>query len=474
MCSVKIEPVEDEKQPGNELQNNSDVQSLNNTENLSIKEELEDFDVDELLKDDGSEQVVDKQDKEASQLVIQCPTCFKEFLGLNRLKLHIDSNHEYQEERVQCQICGWRMLGKGYEDHVLLTHRNLLNNDQYMLAPRVMTKRRILPVPTPPPEKYDGPGYQVQFNSENPWQDILSTSSRQKRNIDAGLISKIMSTKATSETLDEDQILSLDIRHRQISKMLLQGTLPHVANCKKLQQKIEFIGGLELNSYYKNYLENYRQYKIRTKLLEKFKDKLSVNQKTAMQEKINNDEKTLLQTYVPIGNTPDHLFADQKNIRDKINSIKEIKVTKEKIKQTQINQILGNLRAKGVLAKPQIHKISKPSPSPPKKIFVPSQKLKADLMAMLASNNSSIIQKSILPKSNSKLFKILPKPTAPPAKDPLAFEDEGMEHQESGPLHCQTVSAQSVIALNIPMEDIIEKPSSDLKLKADISIKQEC
>ena len=248
----------------------------------------------------------------------------------------------------------------------------------------------------------------------------------------------------------------------------------NVENCKKLQQKIEFIGGLELNSYYKNYLENYRQYKIRTKLLEKFKDKLSVNQKTAMQEKINNDEKTLLQTYVPIDKTPDYLFADQKNIRDKINNIKEIKVTKEKIKQTQINQILGNLRAKGVLAKPQIHKISKPSPSPPKKIFVPSQKLKADLMAMLASNNSSIIQKSILPKSNSKLFKILPKPTAPPAKDPLAFEDKGMEHQESGPLHCQTVSAQSVIALNIPMEDIIEKPSSDLKLKADISIKQEC
>ena len=469
MCSVKIEPLDDDKQPGHKLQS-SDSESLNNTENLSIKEELEDFDVDELLKDDDSEQVVDKQDKEPSQLVIQCPTCFKEFLGLNRLKLHIDSNHEYQEERVQCQICGWRMLGKGYEDHVLLTHRNLLNNDQYMLAPRLLTKRRILPVPTPAPEKYEGPGYQVQFNSENPWQDILSTSSRQKRHIDAGLISKIMSTKAISETLDEDQILSLDIRHQQMSKALHL----NVENCKKLQQKIEFIGGLELNSYYKNYLENYRQYKIRTKLLEKFKDKLSVNQKTAMQEKINNDEKALLQTYVSIDTKPDYLFADQKNIREKINNIKEIKVTKEKIKQSQINQILGNLRAKGVLTKPQIHKISKPSP--PKKIFVPSQKLKADLMAMLASNNSSIIQKSILPKSNSKLFKILPKPTAPPAKDPLAFEDEGMEHQESGsgPLHCQTVSAQSVIALNIPMEDIIEKPSSDLKLKADISIKQEC
>merc|ERR1712110_284606 len=95
--------------------------------------------------------------------------------------------------------------------------------------------------------------------------------------------------------------------------------------------------------------------------------------------------------------------------------------------------------------------------NPPKKIIVASPALKKNIIAMLQSNSTIMV-----PRKNVK-----------EEKDPLAVDEpeaglDALNCQSlysEGSLNCQSVFENNVIALNIPMEDILGS-SSD---KADFN-----
>merc|ERR1712098_841529 len=92
---------------------------------------------------------------------------------------------------------------------------------------------------------------------------------------------------------------------------------------------------------------------------------------------------------------------------------------------------------------------------PIKKNWVPSQQLKNNIAAIMKANNSVIIPR----KSSTEL------------RDPLAMDEDIVSEEKSEkvedkvelPIKCQSIASNQMIALTIPVEDIIDSPPTTMK-----------
>ena len=83
------------------------------------------------------------------------------------------------------------MIGRAFELHVQREHAELLDDQNYLFG--------LTGTQTGSSERsslaYDT--LTIKFNAENPWQDILSSSSRQIRSIDAVSVDNVIRANGT-------------------------------------------------------------------------------------------------------------------------------------------------------------------------------------------------------------------------------------------------------------------------------------
>ena len=96
--------------------------------------------------------LIKQEESGLSRNIFPCPKCQRMFFSLNKLKLHIDSGHEYFQAKVRaccrkeqfsikttsqvrCLQCMKVLYGSGYEHHCLKYHENLLSLPEYKLSP---------------------------------------------------------------------------------------------------------------------------------------------------------------------------------------------------------------------------------------------------------------------------------------------------------------------------------------------------
>ena len=345
---------------------------LDTSNNVTVTVKEEHVDIDELLKDcdDDIEDIdtppapVDNDDKKPkvvksnsmSMIQMQCPTCKEDFMGTNRLKLHIDSAHDLRCHNIICPICKWRMKGLSYEHHVytIKSHHMLLDHEQYLLTPEVMRtvkmeKPRMDHLRTKFEAKPDTFSEVFKFDTANPFDQFLTQAARQKRQLDCEAVKRILRENVQAAegskplkanlTSNEQPIMTnrpdkVDSNHSKYGQFYLNN-------------KVEFICGLHLNSYYKQYLLNLKKLKVRKRILEKFRNKMTTEQTKELETKIAIEETTL---YTP----PQRKYGNQYIQHSQHDTVKNVKM------------ITNNLIKKGVLetqGKTLVVKAPNPKPS---------------------------------------------------------------------------------------------------------------
>ena len=80
-------------------------------------------------------------------------------------------------------------MGGAFEPHMEREHADRLEDPNYLLGLNV-TKTNSSEGSSVAPASHDS--FTIKFNAENPWQEILSSSSRQKRSMDAMRVEDVM------------------------------------------------------------------------------------------------------------------------------------------------------------------------------------------------------------------------------------------------------------------------------------------
>ena len=65
-----------------------------------------------------------------------------------RLRLHMCSEHEHHHHNIQCPVCTKPMLGSVYEAHVVKEHPLLLKADSYHFSPKVLAIKKVASLQT--------------------------------------------------------------------------------------------------------------------------------------------------------------------------------------------------------------------------------------------------------------------------------------------------------------------------------------
>ena len=540
-CSVKVESLVTLPVTNKEVTSEA-------TCDVKIKEEvLDEFDIDDLLKDDeptqantntvppkiiikkenGTSQSTEggaKYEKKSNieeeiksktlkmqiaQMVIECPSCYEECQGANRLKLHIDAHHEFKNSYIECIICLQRMMGPQYEAHVLAKHSHLLTSesersrgsDKYVLTPRPIIEASRPAASQPLDEPEDEP--EIVFNADNPWQDIFSESVGQKRAIDAKIVKRIKSSlPRLPHKFSQCEFKMGGIHVPRKSRF--------TADYYRLQDKSEFVSCFSTEGQYQTYLEWKREYKICRRLLDEHRSKLTSSQSASIEALVNCLSNNIT-TY------NDKLFRDKQVkfvpkdippniVKTPLNNVNKVKIPSAPfhpsklqtglvdVSPTELKTVMDNLKKKGINSfdmnqsnkskvifqgKSLLNQKMIPKKSliqhlentgkiinknnPPQKIIVASPQLKKNIIAMLTSNSTIMV----------------PHKNVSEEKDPLAMDEPEAEQDA---LNCQSVSENNVIALNIPMEDILGSSSDKADIKSDVkntqfdtlSIKKEC
>ena len=281
--TIKIEHVESIK--------NEDLIDVDNaSESLDTFEGINNFftlnEKEQLLLDD-----IESWAKENE--VFECPKCKLSFENLNRLKLHIDSQHKFRT-KIRCPICGVCLYGSRYERHVSQYHSSLLDSKEYMLSPKPFTppsrikfstgnKTSIINLSTNDKQVNDERKSLVEFDVENPWDEIVSESGRQKRTIDAEAVMKAMQACPQIRYEFKGEVLQHNLRSDVVSE-----------NYQKLRHKLEFASNLDLNSFYKEFQQHYKKIKITKRLLETNKNTLNEREQSSLQEEVIRQEAQLV------------------------------------------------------------------------------------------------------------------------------------------------------------------------------------
>jgi len=211
--------------------------------------------------------------------MFQCPKCPRVMTSLNRLRLHICSDHEHSHHNLQCPICNKKMLGCVYQTHVLKEHSPLLDlkDEIFLFAPKVWSvlTRNV------DEEKVSNSSqpHSIEFNEKNPWKEILSSTSRKKRSVDAVKVASIRRKTETESYQGETDTKAF--------------WKPQKKQFRDLQNKVNFICDLEQDSHYKNYLIHLKHLKLKKMLLFKFTSRMSDMQIQKIKREIARSEAIL-------------------------------------------------------------------------------------------------------------------------------------------------------------------------------------
>ena len=332
--------------------------------------------------------------------------------------------------------------------HVIQEHALLLEKeeeDSYLFSPQVSDDvssqvSSVLPLSLP---------HTISFSDENPWQEILSPATRQKRSMDAVSVSSIL-------------------RKTELEPYSNQGETSHTKKAfyhnKKefasVQNKVNFLCSLDINSHYKQYLEQLKHLKLKKRLLTKYISILNDPQIEKLKGEIKICEG-LLNQYAT-GETRKTVFEMLAT------------TTAEKKKQELLdneNKIIKNLRKKGIIKTGN-------SVLPERKVVAINRKT-GEISNIIPKNIISLMEKQrskskISEGENQIIWNLRKKgiiqagggmdslsatPTVIDQKDPLSFDDDEEEEKvrrEDKSIPSQSLYPGSVIALNIPVEEIIE------------------
>ena len=269
-CSISLERlpshVHEEETDIEETIKIESIESVDETVDLNIFDGIKDyFTLDETQKSLLNEIVNSAKENEAEEVSksYECPKCKFAFGSLNRLKLHIDALHDKFRTKIRCPLCHVCLYGSGYERHVSVYHQEALLNEQYILTPNLYItpirpktgKLQHKDVDMPKCNQQNT----VNFNVENPWDDIVSESGRKKRSIDAESVIKARKSCPQEKYEFRGEIMQ---NGRNVKTDILS------QDYQKLRQKLEFTSNLELNSFYNKFQQLYRSLKITKRLLE--------------------------------------------------------------------------------------------------------------------------------------------------------------------------------------------------------------
>ena len=285
-CSISLERLSSHVK-----EEETEIEEEIKIENIESIEETEDtfdgikdyFSLDETQKSLVSDIVGYQHKTGEANKSYECPKCKFKFDSRNKLKLHIDALHDKFGTKIRCPLCQVILYGSGYERHVNVYHPEALQNEEYILSP----KPYVTPI-KPQPGKGGVANIEeniVTFNVENPWDEIVSESGRQKRSIDADLVRKARK-KCPPQRYEYKGEVRENERKGQIFKIS--------PDYLKLRQKLDFLSNLDLNSFYKKFQQCYKSIKISKKLIETYKVTLNSHEQDLLRQQLVRQETQLI------------------------------------------------------------------------------------------------------------------------------------------------------------------------------------
>ena len=316
------------------------------------------------------------------------------------------------------------LYGYNFEKHVLARHRNYLSLKDFMLEPKVVEHQKKINVVSMEES--------ISKNQSHIFNQILTEEGRKKRSLDFKLIKSIKDCLKMNETNQTEYAMDETILDSKISAFK-----PYIENVSLLSMDIN----------YRKFLQNSKEQKLLAGIFEKYRDQLTIEQKR-------------------------EIVKRHKTVTGVINATK-LKIRESSCKgfiETATHQNYKKIAPRVTLIRKENTSVGeKDSKSLSiKKNWVPSQQLKNNIAAIMKANNSVII-----PRKPSKEL-----------KDPLAIEDDFIsdeveENKVESPIKCQSIASNHMIALTIPVEDILDSPqptkkSNGLKIRNISELKPDC
>ena len=343
------------------------------------------------------------------------------------MRLHICSEHEHHSQSILCPVCSESMMGWAFEVHVLRQHETLLEGEHYLFGLECSKPSKEDSEEAHDDNTSAAESYKINFNVENPWQEILSPTCRQKRSMDAMTVGSIM-------------------QKHQIEPYSYQGETTTTSKVfwknKKhffsLQNKVNFTCSLTLNSHYKEYLRRLKQLKMKKILLLKFASRLNDTQVEKIKNEIECNEE-LLKKFSDYDFSPSREEDDKSSLMEQNFETQKMLLNKEEKRKMGEAQILRNLTKKGIIKDKSCKSIV------PNRRVLAVNKRTGEVSRILSCNIGSLLH----------IQDARCRPRSEPETDPLSIEGEEAESKE---IVCRSLDPdqETMIAIRIPIEDILE------------------
>ena len=337
--------------------------------------------------------------------------------------------------------------------HVIQEHDLLLEEESYLFSPnpkftenvRKPSLPKILPRPPPTPD--------MSFDGENPWQEILSPASRQKRSMDVVSVSSILKKTELQPYSNQGETYTTKDFYKSVS----------------VQNKVRFLCSLDINSHYEQYLYQLKHFKLKKRLLTKFVSILNNQQIEKMKGEIKRSEELLNQF-------ANYNFQQGETRKSEVLVTNKNEKKRQEIRENE-NKILTNLRKKGVI---NVGDRASASVLPEKKVVTINRRT-GEISNIIPKNIISLLElqrsKSKISEGENQIIRNLQKKgiiqevggsyflsakqtmTVIDQKDPLSFDDDEEEEEvsrEDKNMPSESLDPLAVIKLNIPVEEIIE------------------
>ena len=261
---------------------------------------------------------------------------------------------------------------------------------------RLSPLRPELKISSPAVTHRNTKNFTIDFNVENPWQDILSSASRRQRSVDVWRVGairwegKVESNQGENESAASVGCSMNSLRNSQQKPV------------GSLLNKLNFVCGLHDNPHYKAYLKHLKLMKLKRMLISKFASKMSDLQIERVKVEIEKSEAILNQFSVRDWN-------QQKNPTEK--------VLVSQGKQDYQKKVLGNL-----IKDRKLKDVGKTN----------------SLLPFWQNRNNTAVKKSEESRSQSQVLQVV--------------------HLRA-PTGGQFESGGEMLALNIPIEDILTNKS---------------
>ena len=263
---------------------------------------------------------------------------------------------------------------------------------------RLSPLRPELKISSPAVTHRNTKNFTIDFNVENPWQDILSSASRRQRSVDVWRVGAIRwEGKVESNQGENESVASVGCNMNSLRNSQQKPV-------GSLLNKLNFVCGLHDNPHYKAYLKHLKLMKLKRMLISKFASKMSDLQIERVKVEIEKSEVILNQFSVLDGKQ-----QMQKNPTEKVLVLQG--------KQDYQKKVLG-----AVIKDRKLKDVGKTNP----------------LLPFWQNRNNPVVKKSEESRSQSQVLQVV--------------------HLRV-PTGDQSEPGEAMLALNIPIEDILTNKS---------------